>query len=199
MNIFVLICKSLLVLIVNIGFGYAISYAFYFLFFYPRNIYFFAKYHFYFSPGIVYKKKEQLLKYLNKWVVDYFECVKQDYRIKNFLTEYENKIFDEIYPFITDFIQNEWIPEFLENKINCTIAKIIKKGIRIFSRDILPQFLEEWGIFTKLDILDLKLDIKKLENLVNKYVYQYFLKFNLFFFTIIGLMNMLLFMILHSI
>ena len=196
MDTFIFLLKAILVLGINIGFGYIISICFHFYFFYPRKIVWFNRYHLWCTPGFTYRRKAQLIEYLKQLIDDYFDMVKQDFRFYNQLTKYETRVYKEIYPYIVDFCDRDWIPQILEDKINELISNGLWFAIRKFSRSILPSLLNDWQIYTKLDLLDLKLDIKKLEDLFNLHFYRYFRLFNICFFAIVGILNMILFLIL---
>ena len=196
MESIILILKALLVLLVNTGFGYLISTCFHFFFFNPRKIVLFKRYHLPLTPGLVYRKKKHLMDYLHKLVNDYFEYANRDYREKNILSEYENRVFIELFPLVCNFFERGWIPEFLQGYLHEFIQKTLWTAIRKFSRTILPRFLCDWHIYTKLDLLDLKLDVKFIESYFNEYFYKYFLYFNIFFLSIVGVLNMVMFLIL---
>lgn len=195
--IFILfLLKSLIVLGINIGFGYLISYCFHFYFFYPRKLYLFNRYHFPFSPGLLHRKKKVLIDYLHNKLNEYYNYTKQDYFQKNFLTDFENKIYNEIYPFVSKFLEKEWIPSFLHKKLLDISSNLTWSVIYKITRVVFPKSLHEFQVDQKIDMLDIKLDIYKLRELFEEYVYKYFLYFNLTFFTVVGLMNMIVFMVL---
>jgi len=196
MTVLLFIVKSLIILGVNIAFGYIICIFFHGFFFYHRKVILFGKYPVPFTPGLVYRKKEQLIHYLYSLIDNYFEYVKRDYRERNTLNEYEHRVYHELFPIITDFCERDWIPGFLEDKLHDFLSRMLWAIIRKFSRSILPTLLREWDIYTKLDIVDLKLDVSKIRQIFDDYFYQYFMWFNIVFFAIVGVLNMVMFMIL---
>jgi hypothetical protein len=189
------ILKALIILCVNIGFGFLISYCFHFYLFHPRKVYI-GKYHLPLTPGLTYRKKQKLLDYLKNLIDDYFRFARQDPRVRNFLSDYEHKIYHEVFPLIYDFCDRDWIPEFFEDKVRELASQGTWFIIRKFSRSILPKMLDEWQIYTKLDLLDLKLDIKMLEDYFDEYFYKWFKLFNMVFLGIVGILNMVMFLIL---
>ena len=196
MDIFITILKGIIVLGINIGFGYLISLCFHFYFFYPRKIYLFNKFDVHFTPGLAFRKKKQLINFLHKSLNDYIDYSKRDYTQTNFLTEYENKLYNEVFPYIKDFIIKEWVPDFISSKICSVISDLTWMIIYKISRTIIPRLLKEFEVEKKIDILDAKLDVYRLRDYFDEYVYKYYLNFNLIFFAIVGVMNMIVFWIL---
>jgi len=196
MDVFIVILKGLIVFGINVGFGYLISYCFHFFLFYPRKIYIFNRYPLKFTPGLLFRKKKQLINYLKRIVAEYYDYVRRDYFDSNFLTEYENKIYNEVFPHVKSFVDREWIPSFISKKLNHLLSELVWMIIYQLSRTILPRILREVEIEKKIDILDVKMDIFKLREYFEEYVYKYFLYFNLAFFAVVGIMNMIVFWIL---
>lgn len=196
MDILIFVLKATLVLAINIGFGYLISYCFHAFFFYPKKVYIFAKYPLAFTPGLLHRKKKQLLDYINTKLEEYYTYVNNDYFEKNFLTDFENKIHDEVYPYILKFLEKDWMPAFVKEKLEHILSDILWMIIYKLTRTVFPKILHDIKIDRKIELLDIKLDIYKLRELFEKHIYKYLLYFNLAFFTVIGLLNMLLFIIL---
>jgi len=188
--------KSFIVLGVNIAFGYIVSICVHNYFFYYRKVILFGKYPIPFTPGLVYRKKEQLMQYLRTLIDNYFDYVQRDFRQRNTLTDYEYKVYRELFPIIKDFFERDWLPEFLEQRLHDFLSRVLWLVIRKFSRSILPTILTEWGIYTKLDLLELHLDVEKLKEIFYEHFYKYYFWFNIFFFAIVGILNMAMYMIL---
>ena len=196
MDILITILKGIIVLGINIGFGYVISLCFHFYFFYPRKIVLFNTYELKFTPGLVFRKKKQLINLLHKTLNDYFDFAKRDYSHPNFLTEYENKLYEEVFPYIKDFISKEWMPAFISSKIESILSDLTWFLIYKLSRTIIPRLLKELEVEKKIDILDAKLDVYRLRDYFDEYFYKYYLYFNLAFFAVVGILNMIVFWIL---
>ncbi len=196
MDIIMFIIKALFVLVINIGLGYILSYCFHAFFFYPKKLYFLGKYPVSFTPGLLHRKKKQLIDYLNKKLNEYFDYVKKDYFDINFLTEFENKIFNDCYPHIHKFLNKDWLPGFLKTRLEYLISDLLWLIIYKLTRKIIPKLLKDYQAEKQILLLDIKLDIYKLKQLFEEHVFKYFLYFNLVFFTIIGIINMFLFVIL---
>ena len=193
----IIFLKCIIILCLNILLGWFIAYSLHFYLFYPRKIFFFNKYRFYFSPGLIYRKKEKLITYLHDKVNEYYQYVNQDYIEINFLTNFENKMYDEIFSFIKKYLKREWIPEFIRSKVMEMISWLLWMGIRYLTRTFIPRYILEHKLHQKIDILDIKLDVNKLKKYYEEYIYKNYLYFNLVFFTVIGLINMVLFIILN--
>ena len=196
MTVFTLFLKCLIIVGVNIGLGYLISYAWHFYLFYPRKIYIFGKYHFYFSPGLLHRGKKNLIEYLHKKLKEYFEFAKKDIWNINFLTDFEKKAYKEIFRFIKKYLKNDWLPNYLKKRINEVISVLLWITIRHLTRSVMPRVLIELQMEYRIDLLDLKLDVYKLSKLFEKHVYKYILGFNICLFTLVGVINMALFLIL---
>ena len=196
MNFLFIFLKCLIILGVNIGFGWFISYVFQFYLFHPRKIYLFGKFPFYFSPGLLYRGKAKLINYLHQILIDYFEYVKEGYNHINFLTDFEKKMYKDIFPFLKKYLDMDWMPDLLKNKLNVVLSTILWMVIRHLTRSVFPRILIEINMECKIDLLDLKLDVNKLKFLFDKYFYNLLLAINLSVFAIAGMCNVLLFFIL---
>ncbi|MDD2387961.1 MAG: hypothetical protein PHP52_14395, partial [Bacteroidales bacterium] len=106
------------------------------------------------------------------------------------------KIFDEIYPYVKNFMSRNWMPDFLKTKIEYLMADLVWMLIYKLTRTIIPKLLRDHQAEKQILLLDLKLDIYKLKELFDEYVYKYLLYFNLAFFTVIGIINTILFILL---
>ena len=196
MEILCIIFKGLIILSVNIGFGYIISRCFYLYLFYPRDIYFFGKYHFYFSPGLVFRKKNQLISYLHTKLEEYLDYAKKDYFHKNFLTEYEDRFYREVFNYLKRMIDIDWLPKMIKAKVKSLLSNIIWTLIYKITRTIIPKLLKDLRADQRIDELDLIIDVYKLRALFEEHFYRFMLSFNLFFFGIVGIINMIMFWIL---
>ncbi|MDD4156115.1 MAG: hypothetical protein WC234_01990 [Endomicrobiaceae bacterium] len=196
MDVLFFIIKALIILTVNIGLGYLLSYCFNAFFFFPKKLYFLGKYQVPFTPGLLHRKKKLLITYLSGKLYEYNQYVHSEYFEKNFLTDFENKIFDEIYPYVKNFMSRNWMPDFLKTKIEYLMADLVWMLIYKLTRTIIPKLLRDHQAEKQILLLDLKLDIYKLKELFDEYVYKYLLYFNLAFFTVIGIINTILFILL---
>ena len=197
MELLLIILKGVIVLGVNIGFGYILSECIHFYLFHPRKIVVCNKIDLRFTPGLVFRKKRQFINYLHKLLIDYFDYAKRDYFQVNFLTEYENKLYDELFPLITKYINKDWIPEFISKKLDSVLSDLTWMLIYKLSRTLIPRLLKDLQVEKKIDLLDTKLDVYKLRDYFDEYFYKYFLQFNLAFFAFVGVMNMVVFWILY--
>ncbi|MCL2063620.1 MAG: hypothetical protein FWG98_04525 [Candidatus Cloacimonetes bacterium] len=197
MDILIIIIKCLIIVAINISLGWLISYSWHFYLFYPRKIYLWGKHHFYFSPGLFYRKKKDFIKYLHKKIKEYFEYAKKDFRNVNFLTSFEKNTYNEIFAFIKKNLNNEWLPKSVKHNINQAISCILWVLIRHITRSVIPRLMIELQIDYKIDLLDLKLDINILRKVFLEHIYKYFYWFNLIFFTFVGILNMIIFLILR--
>ena len=196
MDILFSIFKGLVILGVNISFGYLISYCLHFYLFYPRDVYFFNKYHFYFSPGLIFRKKKKLISYMHSKVAEYLTCVKEDYFHKNFLTEYEEMFYKEAYDYLKRSLDLDWLPKLIKEKLEYLLSHLVWTVILKLTRTIIPELIQEYNIDQKIDKLDMILDVYKLRTLFEEHFYRYMLYFNLFFFSVVGVLNMIMFFLL---
>ena len=188
--------NCLLILIVNISVGLILCSTLKFYLFYPRKIFLFGKYGLSCTPGLLFRYKNTLISYLHIKLKEYRNSLLQEYRNINFLTDLEKKIYHELYPYLQKFLHNTWIPDFIRYRANIMLSNLFWMLIRFITRNIIPRLLVEYQIEYKIDLLDLKLDIYELKNLFIKHVYNYLLIFNICFFFIIGIINMVLYLIL---
>ena len=196
MDFLIIFIKCLVIVLINISLGWLISYLWHFYLFYPRKIFLFGKYPFFYSPGLLYRGKQKLIKYLHQKLNEYLEYAKSDYGNVNFLTEFEKNAYNEIFPYIKKFINIDWLPSFLTNRINEVLSSILWIVIRHLTRGVIPRIFIELQVECKIDLLDIKLDINMLKKMFEQHIYKYFMWFNMCFLGLVGLINMIVFLIL---
>ena len=196
MDFLIIFIKCLIIIIVNIGLGWLISYSWHFFLFYPKKIYLLGKYHFYFSPGILYKGKSKFINYLHQKLKEYFEYAEKGVNHANFLTKFEKDAYREIYAFLKEYLEQPWMSDSIKAWVKDTSSKILWIAIRHITRSVFPRILLELKIEHKIDILDMKLDIEIAKKLFEEHIYKYFKWFNLLLFSVVGLVNMVLFLVL---
>jgi len=196
MIVLMIILKSFAILGVNIGLGYLISYCLHFYLFYPYQVKILKNYQLPFSPGLLFRKKEKLITFLHLKIREYLDFSRRQVYEINFLTEFETKIFNEVYPYIKKIVDWEWLPLALSKHVDLILTQLTKLLLNQLTRKLLPFLIKEYEIKKKIDLLDLKLDIYKLKKYFEEHFYRFFLYFNLFFFVIVGFINLFLFWIL---
>lgn len=195
MDILYNILKVIVILGANIGFGCVISYCFHFYLFYPKKIYIW-KYHFYFSPGLVFRKKNQLIMYLHLKIDEYIKYTNKDYFHKNYLTRYEDKLHRELFNYIINILNIEWMPNIIKKNIERQVSQLTWFFIYKFSRTIIPNMIKDLNINQKIDKIDLIVDVYKLRKIFEEHFFYFILNFNILFFTLVGIVNVLLFFLL---
>ena len=192
-----MILKCLIIFISNVIFGWLLGKILFFYLFYPRKVYIFPKKSLIFTPGLFFRYKEKLISFLHRILKEYIECTNMDYRSVNFLTDFEKKIFKEVYPFMQKLFRKSLMPEFFRYRINGVLTNILWKLIRYLSRNLLPRLILQLQVEHKIDILDLKLDIYQVRRLFRDNILNYIQLFNICLFSIVGLLNILLFIVLN--
>ena len=196
MDFLIIFSKGLLFIILNILLGYLFCYVIHKLLFYPKKVYLFGKYPLSFTPGFVHRKKKKLIDYLHGKLKDYLLYAESDESERNFLTDFEKKIYKELIPVIKRTFFTNWIPKVVRDFFDGLLEDISWHFIRKLTRMIIPRLVVEFKLHKQIDLLDLKLNVYELEKYFNEYVYSFMMTFVLVSLGVVGIFNAILYWIL---
>ena len=165
-----------------------------FLFYPKREKYFFRK-RIPVTPGFAYRKKIWLIQKLTKMLNEYIRDSK-DESDKSKITKWEQEAFKKAWNRF-EFIDNiKLLPRVLKEKIRYFLSAIVYELAKQFLRSFVPYLMEKYGVEKYIQLLDRKLDMEIILGYFNRYVYKFMLIFSLSFFFLVGLGNMIIYLIM---
>ncbi len=188
--------KSLTFILFNVFIGFLIVFIIKkFLFFPKRPIYISGK-RIPGSPGFLFRKKEWLIKRLKKLLYEYLkDTVSESEETK--IARWEQKAYRDTWDKL-EFLDNiRFLPRNIKEKIRHFISLIVFEIIKQFLRSFVPFLMKKYQVEKYIEILDNKLDMNLILEYFNKYIYKYMLIISLSFYFLIGLGNMILYLIIH--
>ncbi len=164
-----------------------------FLFIPKKEIYLFRR-KLPFTPAFIYRKKKWLLRKLNLFLDQYLADTK-DFSDRSRITKWESKIYENILEKMISNDKLSWLPNKISQKIYSLFATLGYEIVKQFFRNFVPYLIEHYNLESIIDLIDQKLDIEVIISYFNQYIYKYLMIFTLGFCFMVGLGNMLIFLI----
>ncbi len=147
------------------------------------------------TPAFAYRKKIWLIKKMEKMLSDYIRDSKdesEDSRISKWEQEAFQKAWDKF-----EFLEKiKYLPRVFKEKIRYFLSVIVFEIVKQFLRTFIPYLMEKYEATKYIQLLDKKLDMEIIRDYFNRYVYKYMLIVSLSFFFLIGLGNMIIYLII---
>lgn len=148
------------------------------------------------TPGFVVKKRDWLFNKARDMLHDYLEQAENKRDKTGYLSKWERQVRQFVFE-KAEFV-NGWplLPQKLKDKIRNMLADSVKEIASKILRRTIPHLIEQWRVEHRIDEFDTKFDI----DFLKKYWRKYVLKYSLWFFWVanflIGIMNMIWYLIL---
>ncbi len=185
--------KSLLFIVWNIALGFAILASLRWFLFNPKAKFIFGK-KILFTPGFLVRKRDWLFNKARDILHDYLE--QAEYEKNGYLAKWEKAVYEAVWE-KTSFIE-EWkyVPKSLKEKLHTLISVASRDIARNLLRKTVPRMVEQYRLELQIEKFDFQFSIDFFYTYFKKYIYKplwyAFLAIN----AIIGISNMILFIIL---
>lgn len=149
-----------------------------------------------FTPGFLVRKREWLFNKARDILEDYLKQAENKGIKSGYLRKWEEQVWHAVWD-QTGFI-DEWIllPQGLKQKIHNAVASAVRDIASKVLRKMVPHFIEQWRIEHRIDEYDEQFSIDFFYKYFRQYVYKPLLLAFLAINLIIGILNMILFLIL---
>jgi len=149
-----------------------------------------------FTPGFVVSKREWVFNKARDILHDYLEQAEDKLRKNGYLAKWERLVRDTVYD-KTNFV-DEWmfLPRKWKDKIHDLIANSVKDIVSKILRRTVPHFVEQWRIEHRIDEFDEQFNAEFLRKYWRKYVLKYMLYAILAINFLIGITNLIWFLII---
>jgi len=190
-----LLLKSLLFILWNIALGLSLVYLFKWFLFNCKARYFFGK-RIPFTPGFLVRKREWLFSKARDVLHDYLEQAANPETHNGYLNKWLKQIHDFLWE-KTEFVQ-EW--RFLPGKLKESIRNKIVDAFTTLAGNLLrktvPRMIEQLRVEHRIDDYDFQFSIDFFYGYFRRYVYKPMLIAFMALNLIIGIMNMILFLLI---
>ena len=148
------------------------------------------------TPGFLYRKRNQVIKLMQDTLNNYLkDC--QDTSQLSRISVWENRIFRNVWERMESVDNIKFLPHFITSNIRYGIALVAYELARQFLRTFVPFLLEKYKAQHLIDIVDEKLDMKIVTEYFDKYVYKYMMIFFVGMGLLIGIGNMIVYLIIQ--
>jgi hypothetical protein len=149
------------------------------------------------TPGFLVRKRDWLFNKARDVLHDYLNQAAKATMKEGYLNKWEELVRQTVLE-KTGFI-DDWklLPASFRSKIKETVATSVKEIIARILRKLVPHFIEKWRLEFHIDELDERFNIDFILLYFNKYVFKYLLLGFLILNFIIGLVNMIWYLIIH--
>lgn len=186
---------SLIFLPLNLLMGATLVWTIRWLLFNKKPMFIFKKRNI-FTPGVIPRLKNLLLRKIRGAVKDYFEQVDDFASHQGYIYRWEKKVYAEVFD-RTEFIDRaRYIPTSVADWLRHAFAFIAKDLSSRFLRTFIPYLYEYYKVDNKIEIIDEKINLEVIESFYNQYLHNFFMGFSLVSFFIIGVVNQTMFLIL---
>lgn len=151
------------------------------------------------TPGFLVRKRDWLFSKARDLLHDYLRQAESAVNKNGYLARWEKMIYDVIWE-KTSFI-DEWafLPGSFKSKIHAKLSDMAKGIASSILRKTVPHLIEEWRIEHRIDEYDFQFSIEFFYGYFRKYVYKPLLLTFLAINFLIGLSNMILYLILMAV
>lgn len=192
-----LFLQSLLFIVWNIVLGLLVIYLVKWLLFNPKPRFIFGK-KVWLTPGLIVSKREWLFNKARFLLHDYLRQAENSHDRNGYLAKWE----DQAHEFLwekTDFVDSwRFVPAKLKNGIRRKVVEGLVGIVSKLLRKTVPRLAEQLRVEHRLDDYDFQFSIEFFRKYYNKYVHKYLVYFFIAVNFIIGVANMILFLIIGA-
>jgi uncharacterized membrane protein YheB (UPF0754 family) len=148
------------------------------------------------TPGLVVRKRDWIFNKARDILHDYLEQAENALNKHGYLAKWEKLVRDAVWEktaFIDDW---KFVPRGLKNKIHEALASAARDIASRVLRKLVPHLIEQWRVEHRIDEFDEQFSIEFIYKYYCKYVYKPLLLGFLALNFLIGLMNMVWFLII---
>ncbi len=190
-----LFLKSLLFIVLNVGLGLLLVYLLKWFLFNPKQRKFLGTRN-PLTPGFLVRKRDWLFNKARDLLHGYLEQA-QDEKLKTgYLFDLEEQVQQKVWD-QTSFV-DDWplLPGGLKQKIRDAVANAVRGIAGKVLRKTVPHFLEQWRVEYRIDEFDEKFNLEFFYKYFRQYLYVPLLKIIGGLNLLLGILNMVLFLIL---
>jgi hypothetical protein len=187
--------KSLLFIVWNIAVGVMLIELIRWFLFNVKSRFIFGT-HIPLTPGFVIAKRDWVFNKARAILHDYLDQADRITDTYGYLAKWEKMIYDAIWE-KADFVDNwKFMPNSWKQKIRNKMAQIARDVARKILRQAVPKLIEMLQIENRIDDFDEKISSQIIRQYYNQYVHKYLMLFFLAVNFLVGITNMILYLII---
>jgi len=179
----------------NIALGLAIIYMIKWLLFNPRQRRFLGR-RVPLTPGYVIRKRDWLFNKVHDILQDYLDQANDLLNRDGYLAKWERMVFDEVLKRTTYINGWQLLPRKWKEKIREFFAHAIQNLVRWILRKIVPDMIAKYRLEFWIDEYDEQFNARVIYSYFHRYVYRYLRYFIIGINLLIGIANMIWYLIL---
>jgi len=187
--------KSLLFIVWNIAIGLSLIFLLRWLLFNLKSRFIFGM-HIPLTPGFVISKRDWVFNKVRAILHDYLEQADRIADQYGYLAKWEKLVFDTVMEKVQ--FMDGWVllPTSWKEKIKKMLAQAAKDIARKILRHLIPKLIEQLRVERRIDDFDEQISAKIIRKYYNQYVHKYLVYFFLALNFLIGVSNMILYLII---
>lgn len=147
-----------------------------------------------FTPGLAYKAKNRLISKLERLVQDYLNDVRNSKEASR-LSRWEDEVFKKAWD-KCEFIEKiRLLPHKWKESIRFFLASVVYQLVKQFLRSFVPYLMEHYEVGKYIEMINKKIDMDIIRSYFEKYIYRYLMYLVLAIGFIIGLWNVIIYLI----
>jgi len=148
------------------------------------------------TPGFAFHKKDWLIQKLSSILSDFLRDCKEE-KDESIISKWELEVFKKTWDKLESIENIKFVPRAVKEKIHYFCSVLVYEIVKQFLRSFIPYLIENYKVSKYIDVLSQKLDMNMICGYFNKYVFKYMMLFSLAIHFLIGLGNMIVFLIIH--
>lgn len=148
------------------------------------------------TPGFLVRKREWLFNKARDILLDYLNQAGREDMESGYLHKWEEQVKDAVWGQTVFIDELPVLPQVLKTKLHSVIASVAKGIASQVLRKAVPHFIEQWRIEHRIDEFDEKFSVEFIYKYFKQYVFKPLVYAFLAINFIIGIENMILYLIL---
>ncbi len=187
---------SIIFLAYNLFIGFLLVFIIKVFLFIPREKLYIGNKKVPFTPGFAFRKKDWLIQKLSSILSDFLrDC--RDEKDESMISKWELEVFKKTWDKLESIENIKFVPRAVKEKIHYFCSVLVYEIVKQFLRSFIPYLIENYKVSKYIDVLSQKLDMNIICGYFNKYVFKYMMLFSLAIHFLIGLGNMIVYLIIH--
>jgi hypothetical protein len=187
--------KSLLFIVWNVAIGLMIIELVRWILFNRKSRFIFGM-HIPLTPGFVIAKRDWVFNKVRAILHDYLDQVDKEYDSFGYLSNWEKLVYDTVMGKAGFVDEWKFLPHSWREKLKQKFAEISSEIARKVLRKVLPSLIEQLQVEHRIDDFDEQISSKVIRQYYNQYVHKYLIYFFMAVNFLVGVTNMILYLII---
>jgi len=150
-----------------------------------------------FTPGLLRRKKIWLVNRAYRYLDDYLNAAMNDADTQSVVARWEQKARAWMEQKLDGLQTTRRLPAAVGRAVGKVLADVVEEIARQLLRDFVPYLVEHYRVRHYIDLADKLVDVEVIYRFANRYVFKYIYFFMLGLCGLIGLFNVIVFLLLQ--